>query len=178
MAPDTTHIRDVTPEDMDRISEIYAHYVLNTVITFEADPPDAAEMARRIASIQAGGFPYLVAEKASTVVGYAYAAPYRTRHAYRFTVEDTVYLDPSATGKGLGKRLLSDIIDVCTAKGFRQMIGIVAGHENAASINLHKSLGFEQVGVTKSVGQKFGRWIDTTYLQRPLGPGDMDPPIE
>ena len=178
MAQDTIHIRDATPQDMDRISEIYAHYVLNTVITFELDPPDATEMARRAASIQSSGFPYLVADQAGTVLGYAYAAPYRTRPAYRFTVEDTVYLDPSATGKGLGKRLLSDIIDICTEKGFRQMIGIVAGHENAASINLHKSLKFEQVGVTKAVGQKFGRWIDTTYLQRPLGPGMSEPPIE
>ena len=179
MEKNATQLRDVHRDDMEKVAEIYAHYVLNTVITFEIDPPDAVEMARRAAEIKAHGLPFLVAESATgEVLGYAYASPFRARHAYRYTLEDTVYLDPAATGKGLGKLLLSDVIDRCTEAGFRQMLGIVAGHDNAASIKLHKSLGFKQVGQAQAVGQKLGQWIDTTYLQRPLGLGATEPPIE
>ena len=163
---------------MDAIAEIYRHYVLNTVITFESDPPPAEEMTGRWQAISGKGLPYLVAEVGDTVAGYAYAAPYRTRHAYRFSVEDTVYLDPAQTGKGLGRMLLSKLIHLCTERGYRQMIGIVAGHENAASVNLHKSLGFEFKGTTDAVGYKFDRWVDTLYFQRALGPGASEPPKE
>ncbi len=174
--PENTQIREVTDRDMARITEIYAHYVRTSVITFEYDPPSVEEMSLRRTRIQEKGLPYLVAEVDGDIAGFAYAAPFRARYAYRFSVEDTVYLDPAQTGRGLGKQLLSALIDTCTEKGYRQMIGIVAGRENLASINLHKSLGFEFKGTAEAVGYKFDRWIDTLHLQRPLGPGDQSPP--
>ncbi len=173
-----TQIRDATADDMAAIAAIYRHYVLNTVITFESDPPPPEEMAERWRAITSKGLPYLVATIDGQVAGYAYAAPFRTRHAYRFSVEDTVYLDKTRTGKGLGKMLLSRLVDICTDRGYRQMVGIVAGDDNLASINLHKSLGFEFKGTTEAVGYKFEQWVDTHYLQRPLGPGASEPPKE
>ena len=146
--------------------------MLHGLATFEEAPPDAAEMAARRADVLARGLPYLVAEEAGRILGYAYAAPYRARSAYRFTVEDSIYLDPAATGRGLGARLLAALIEASTAAGARQMLAVIGDSGNAASIAVHARAGFAHAGRFRSVGFKFGRWVDTVMMQRPLGPGD------
>ncbi|WP_244914049.1 GNAT family N-acetyltransferase [Methylobacterium frigidaeris] len=163
-------------DDIPAVTAIYFHAVATGRASFELEPPDEAEMGRRRAALVAGGYPYLVAERAGAVVGYAYAGPYRTRPAYRGTVETSVYLRPDQAGRGLGRRLLERLIAEATAAGFRQMVAVIGDSHNVASIALHAALGFRHVGVLTSVGWKHGTWLDTVLMQRPLGPGDGTPP--
>ena len=146
---------------MPAIQAIYARHVLEGLATFEELPPDLAEMAARRADILARGLPYLVAEEAGRVLGYAYAAPYRARSAYRFTIENSIYLDPAATGRGVGGLLLAALIEACRAWGGRQVLAVIGDSGNAASIALHARAGFRHVGTFHAVGFKFGRWVDT-----------------
>lgn len=169
-------LRPASPADVPRLVTIYADAVLNGCASFEIDPPDAAEMTARLAKIVEAGLPWLVAEVDGTVVGYAYAGPYRPRPAYRHTLENSVYVDPAAKGLGLGRRLLEALIEATTALGYRQMIAVIGDSANAASIGLHTALGFAPAGVFHSVGWKHGRWLDSVLMQRPLGPGDTTPP--
>ncbi len=172
-----THVlRPATPADVPAITAIYRPEVLSGTATFELDPPDEAEMAGRMATLLAGGFPYLAAEIAGAVVGYAYAGPYRARPAYRFAVEDSIYLAPDARGRGLGSLLLTRLVADAEACGFRQMIGVVGDSANLASVRLHRRAGFVLVGALAAVGWKHGRWLDTVILQRVLGTGAAAPP--
>lgn len=161
-------VRSATELDVSAIAEIYAHYVIHSAATFELEPPSCTEIERRRAEILSHGFPYLVAESDGRVTGYAYACHYRARPAYRFTVEDSVYIHPDFQRLGLGRALLTRVIELCAAAGYREMIAIIGDSANLASIRLHESLGFRKVGVLESVGQKFGRWIDTVIMQRTL----------
>ncbi len=169
-------IRDSLPADGPALAAIYGHHVLHGLGTFEEVPPNAAEMSARRAAVVARGLPYLAAEAAEGVVGFAYAAPFRLRAAYRYTVEDSIYIAPDRTGGGVGKMLLRAVIDRCETLGLRQMIAVVGDSGNAASIGLHRALGFEEVGVTPAVGFKHGRWVDIVTLRRALGAGDLTPP--
>ncbi len=160
-------IRPAATTDVPSIAAIYSHYVLTSTATFELEPPDVSEIARRISEITARGLPYLVAEVEGVVAGYAYAGMFRPRPGYRFTVEDTVYLRPDFTGRGLGSRLLGELISASKAAGCRQMVGGVGG-ENPASVAMHRALGFEHVGVLRKVGFKFEQWLDLTFMQLEL----------
>lgn len=157
---------------MVRVQAIYAGHVLKGTASFEEVPPDHAEICRRREDVLAARLPYLVAERGSEVVGFAYAARYRTRSAYRYTAEDSVYLDPAATGGGIGRALLSRVLELSTASGYREMVAVIGDSANAASIGLHRALGFTQVGTLTRVGFKFGRWLDSVLMQRPLGERD------
>jgi phosphinothricin acetyltransferase len=169
-------IRDAGAGDVPRITAIYAHHVLTGLATFELVPPDSAEMARRRANVLGWELPYFVAEDASGVLGYAYAAPYRTRAGYRYTVEDSIYVDPGAIGRGVGRRLLERLIESCTACGCRQMMAVIGDTDNRPSIALHEACGFVRVGMLPSTGFKFGRWVDSVLMQRGLGDADRSPP--
>ena len=169
-------IRPATAADIPAVTAIYRPAVLTGSASFEIEPPDEAEMRARWQAITAAGFPYLVAERGGAVCGYAYAGPYRTRPAYRFTVEDSVYVSPAHFGLGLGRALLARIIAECTAAGLRQMIAVIGDSANAASIGLHRSLGFRDAGLLRSVGFKHGRWLDGVLMQRALGEGDASLP--
>jgi phosphinothricin acetyltransferase len=165
-------VRDAGEADMVAVRGIYAHYVLNSLVTFEEAPPALEEMvARRLKSVGIG-MPYLVAEADGQIFGFAYAAPYHTRPAYRFTVEDSVYVADGMSGRGIGSALLGEVISRCERGPWRQMLAIVGDSANAASIALHRRFGFELVGTLRAVGFKFGRWVDTPLLQRALGPGE------
>jgi len=165
-------IRDVADGDMPMIRDIYAHHVLEGLASFEETPPDAAEMTRRRDAILDAGYPYLVAEASGVVVGYAYAASYRPRPAYRYTVENSVYVDTQIHRRGIGGQLVEHLIVRCTEMGFRQMVAIIGDSGNAPSIGLHRRCGFEKTGIQRSVGFKFGHWVDQVIMQRPLGDGD------
>jgi L-amino acid N-acyltransferase YncA len=169
-------LRPSRAEDVPAITAIYGLHVLTGTASFETEAPDAAEMARRWAGLVGRGYPYLVAEDAAGIAGYAYAGPYRARPAYRETVENSIYLRSDAMGRGLGRRLLDALIEACMARGFRQMIAVVGDSGNLASIRLHERAGFRLVGVLRSVGYKHERWLDTVLLQRALGAGDTEPP--
>jgi L-amino acid N-acyltransferase YncA len=171
-------IRPATDRDLAAITAIYGHHVLHGVASFEDEPPDCAEMARRRHAILDRGLPYLVAEGAGRVLGYCYASPYRTRSAYRFTTEDSIYVDADEAGRGIGRALLSELIQRCAAQGFRQMVAVVGGSDQWPSIRLHARLGFARVGVLPAVGFKFGGWVDTVLMQRALGEGADTPPAE
>ena len=164
-------IRPATPRDLAAITRIYDHAVRHGTASFEIEPPDEAEMARRQQALLAGGFPYLVAEQDGMVAGYAYAGPYRARPAYRWSVEDSIYLDPRMQGRGIGRKLLERLIVEAQARKFRQMIAVIGDSANAPSIELHRALGFRLVGTFDNVGFKFGRWLDSVLMQRPLGEG-------
>lgn len=168
-------IRDSRESDLPAITEIYADAVVNGTASFELTPPDAAGMAARRAALIEGGYPYLVAERAGAVLAYAYAGPYRPRPAYGATVENSIYAAPAARGQGVGRALLARLVAEAEARGFRQMIAVIGDSENHASRALHASLGFELVGVLRSVGWKHGRWLDSVLMQRPLGEGDATP---
>jgi L-amino acid N-acyltransferase YncA len=161
-------IRPSNESDIEAISRIYAHYVRHSTTTFETEPPDVAELGRRRADIKQRNLPYLVLESNSSVVGYAYATPYRPRNAYRFTVEDSIYIHPEHLGQGLGKTLLSALINGCAQSGARQMIAVIGGGDNTASIGLHESFGFRHAGTLRSVGFKFEQWVDTVLMQKAL----------
>jgi L-amino acid N-acyltransferase YncA len=176
MTKDTPVLREAREADLPAIVDIYGHHVLHGVASFEEVPPSLEEMQRRYRAIAERGMPYLVAELAGSVAGYCYAGPYRPRPAYRYTVEDSVYLHPSQVGRGLGRLLLGELIARCEALGLRQMVAIIGGRETVASIALHARMGFRHVGVLEGVGFKFGRWLETVLMQRPLGAGAQTPP--
>ena len=159
-------IRTVNERDIDTITRIYAHYVRHSTATFEINPPDLSEMDRRRLEVLSQGLPYPVAEANGIVVGYAYASPYRPRPAYRFTVEDSVYIHPGFLARGLGRLILTRLIERCETRGRRQMVAIIGNSGNAASIRLHAAFGFHTVGVLQKVGRKFGQWVDTVITQR------------
>ncbi|MEN4750255.1 N-acetyltransferase family protein [Pseudomonas sp. Ps21-P2] len=169
-------LRDARESDMPAVQAIYAHHVIHGTASFELEPPTLEQMLQRRADICANGLPYLLAERDGEVVGYAYATPYRPRPAYRFTVEDSVYVREGMAGFGIGHALLAAVIQHCTASGRRQMVAIIGNSENSASIRLHTRLGFRQVGVFESVGFKHGRWLDTVIMQRELGEGASTTP--
>ena len=169
-------VRDALPADLPIVQSIYAHHVLNGLASFEEAPPDVAEIERRYRDIVARGLPYVVAESEGRVAGFAYAGPYRTRPAYRYTVEDSVYIAPDAVGRGLGRAALSEVIRRADARGCRQMVAIIGDSGNRASIVLHEKLGFRHAATLRAVGFKFGRWVDTILMQLSLGPGDGRPP--
>ena len=172
----TLTVRPSTDADLPAITAIYGWNVLNGLGTFEEIPPDLAEMTRRRTSFLDKGMPYLVAEQDGLVLGYAYAGPFRLRAAYRYTVEDSVYVGSGAVGKGVGKALLTALIAACEALGLRQMCAVIGDSGNAASIALHAAMGFEQRGLFPAMGYKFGRWVDLVWMQRPLnGGGSREP---
>jgi L-amino acid N-acyltransferase YncA len=158
------------------ITTIYAHRVLHGLASFEIEPPSQDDMRRRHLDIVSRNYPYLVAECAGEVVGYAYASPYRLRPAYRHTAENSVYLHPAWTGRGIGRQLVSALLAECEARRLRQLVAVIGDSANRASIGLHKSLGFREVGVLRSVGFKFDRWVNSVLMQRALGAGDSTPP--
>jgi phosphinothricin acetyltransferase len=166
-------VRDAA--DLPAVHAIYGHHVRHGLASFEEVPPDVAELARRRDEIVARGLPYLVVEHDGAVRAYAYAAPYRARSAYRFTVEDSVYVAPDATGRGLGRAALAELIRRCERLDLRQMIAVIGDSGNVASIKLHERLGFRPVGILSSVGFKFGRWVDSVLMQRSLGGGALPP---
>jgi L-amino acid N-acyltransferase YncA len=169
-------IRPAAEADLAEITAIYAHAVRTGTATFELEPPDLAEMTTRFGNLAAAGFPYLVATDDGHVVGYAYAGPYRARPAYRFTVENSVYLPPHAQRRGIGLKLLNRLVAESAARGFRQMIAVIGDSANAGSIGVHTRAGFQMIGTFHSVGFKFGRWLDTVLMQRELGDGARTAP--
>jgi L-amino acid N-acyltransferase YncA len=170
-------VRDAREADTASIQKIYAHYVLNGVATFEEAPPTLEDMCSRREIIQGAGLPYLVAELQEHIVGYVYATVYRPRPAYRHTVEDSVYVAEEFQSKGVGRALLSTLIERCEAGDWRQMIAIIGDGDNMGSIALHSRLSFQQVGTLKAVGFKLGRWVDTVLMQRALGRADRSMPL-
>ncbi|MBL4691737.1 MAG: N-acetyltransferase [Magnetovibrio sp.] len=169
-------MRDFQPKDAAAIQKIYAHYVANSVASFEETAPDVDEILNRHQSILDFGAAYIVAELDGDICGFAYASKFRPRSAYRHTVEDSIYVDPNVTGRGVGTQLLESLIERCTQLGFRQMVAVIGGTGNEASVNLHKRLGFEQQAVLKSIGFKFDAWADIVLMQLPLGEGDTSLP--
>lgn len=175
----TITLRDATEADMAQVQRIYAHHVLHGLASFEEEPPALDEMLSRRMKVLEFGLPYIVAvDESGRVLGYAYATQYRPRRAYRFTVEDSVYMAEGEQGRGVGKRLLMAVVDRCTDAGFRQMVAIIGNSANAGSIGLHGSCGFRTVGTFENVGFKHGDWRDTVLMQRSLGPGAAEPPRE
>ncbi|MGE2731227.1 N-acetyltransferase family protein [Mycolicibacterium vaccae] len=161
-------VRPAVPEDADSIVAIYRHYVLTGVATFEVEPPDRDEVLRRMGAVTAAGLPYLIAEADGEVLGYAYCAPWKTRPAYRATVEDSVYVAPDATGRGVGGALLDALLAECVSAGIRQVIAVIVDADDASSLTLHRRRGFVDAGRLCAVGFKHGRWLDTVLLQKSL----------
>ena len=171
-------IRACTEQDIRAVTEIYRHYVLHSPATFEIVPPTYDEMLARYRKIAEGGFVYLVAEQGREIVGYAYVSTYRERPAYRFSVENSVYIRPGMQRRGIGRRLLEALLAECENRPFRQVLAVIGDSANAASIELHRSLGFEHAGILRAVGYKFGRWLDCVLMQKAVGDGDRAPPKE
>lgn len=169
-------LRPATPADADAIAAIYAPHVLEGTASYETAPPDGAEMARRMQSVQAQGYPYLVADHGGRVLGYAYGSPFRSRPGYRFTVENSIYVAPDAQGMGVGRALLKALIDQCTRAGFRRMVAVIGDGSNEGSLGLHRALGFTLAGTVPGLGVKHGRWLDWVLMMRPLGDPDAPPP--
>ena len=169
-------IRAVRPEDLEAVTAVYAHDVVHGTGTFEIVPPTVAEMAARVTTVTSAGLPYLVAVEGGAVVGFAYAGAYRPRPAYRFTVEDSIYLRPDAAGRGIGTQLLTQVVGECETLGLRQMIAVIGDSENLGSIRTHAKCGFAPVGTFRAVGWKHGRWLDTVLMQRSLGAGATTSP--
>lgn len=169
-------VRRATRDDIPAVTAIYGHHVATGLASFELEPPSVDEMSRRHRELAGGGYPYLVAERGGQIVGYAYAGAYRARPAYRFSVENSVYVDPDARRGGIGRALLEALIAECERLGFRQMVAVIGDSGNAASIGLHAGCGFAMVGTLPAVGYKFGRWVDSVFMQRPLGEGGRTPP--
>ena len=170
-------VRDAEASDHEPMRVIYAHHVLNGLGSFEAAAPGAADFSSRMASITSLGLPCLVAASAGVVLGYAYASTFRPRIGYRYTVEDSVYVAPEHLGKGVGRALLSEIVERCTRMNLRQMTAFIGDSGNAPSVALHRACGFEMAGVLRGVGFKHGRWVDVVVMQRALGHGDTAPPV-
>jgi L-amino acid N-acyltransferase YncA len=171
-------VRDSLEADIDSIQAIYAHHVLTGTASFELDPPDSTEMARRRADVLANGFPYLVAVRGEQILGYAYANLFRTRPAYRFSVENSIYVREGLRRQGVGRALLTALIARCEANGVRQILAVIGDSANTGSIGLHAACGFRFAGVLRASGWKFERWIDTVLMQLELGEGDRSPPRE
>jgi L-amino acid N-acyltransferase YncA len=171
-------IRPAAETDLPFITEIYEHAVRHGTATFELTPPDLTEMTRRFRALMDGGFPYFVASLDGRVVGYAYSGAYRPRPAYRFTVENSVYLEPAIHRRGVGLQLMQRLIIACEALGYRQMIAVIGDSANAGSIGVHARCGFQMIGTHPNVGFKFGRWLDTVTMQRALGEGATTLPAE
>jgi phosphinothricin acetyltransferase len=170
-------IRDSEPGDIPAITAIYGHSVMASLATFDEVAPNSEEMAQRRAEVIEAGLPFIVAvENDGRLLGYAYAGAFRRRTGYRYTLEDSIYVDRNATHRGIGTALLTELIDRCAAAGYRQMVAVIADTERAASIGLHEKLGFKTVGTLPAVGFKFRRWIDVVLMQRALGPGDSVTP--
>lgn len=170
-------IRAATDADVPDIQAIYAHHVLHGTGTFEEDPLSVEDMMVRFRKVVDRGYVWLVATDATGVLGYGYYAPFRERSAYRFTVEDSIYVREDVRGQGVGKMLVTHLIERATAAGLRQMIAVIGDSENVGSIGVHASLGFHMIGTMKSAGLKFGRWLDVVTMQRPLGKGDSTLPV-
>jgi L-amino acid N-acyltransferase YncA len=168
-------IRPSQAEDLDAVTSIYAWNVLHGTGTFEIDAPDRTEMERRRGDVVGKGLPWLVLERAGTVLGYAYANEFRPRPAYRFCLEDSVYLAPDAVGLGFGRLLLAELLARCEAVGARQMLAVIGDSGNAGSIGVHRTLGFALTGTIKAAGRKFDRWLDVVVMQKSLGAGDAAP---
>ena len=171
-------IRPATEADLPFVTEIYEHAVRYGTATFELIPPDRAEMTRRVKALRDGGFPYFVGVLEGRVVGYSYAGPYRPRPAYRFTVENSVYLQPAIHRRGIGLQLLQRLITESEQRGYRQMIAVVGDSANAGSIGVHTKCGFQMIGTHPNVGFKFGRWLDTVMMQLALGDGGSTVPAD
>ena len=169
-------IRPCLDADVPAITAIYAHHVETGTASFETVPPDEVEMRRRRDVLVKNRYPYFVAELGDEVCGYAYAGPYRTRPAYRHSVEDSVYVARSAQRRGVGRALLDAVIRACADQGFRQMVAIIGDSSQTASIGLHRAMGFEMVGTLRNVGYKHGRWLDSVFMQLALGEGAGTPP--
>lgn len=169
-------LRDALQADMPSIFEIYADEVINGVSSWEELPPSIEELSRRYGNIVNKGFPYRVAEMHDRVVGYSYASAYRPRSGYRYTIENTIYIDKNQRGLGLGRCLLEDLISNCETKGYRQMVAVIGDSNNHVSINFHTRMGFVHAGVLKSIGFKHGRWMDSVIMQRALSGGDKSLP--
>lgn len=167
----TVTVRDATADDVAAIRAIYARHVRDGLASFEEVPPTVAEMAKRFAAVTGAGFPYVAAEKDGRLVGYAYASLYRTRSAYRFTLEDSIYVDAEFPRHGIGRLLLAALIARAEAGPWRQMIAVIGDSANAGSIGVHRALGFTMTGTLAAVGFKHGRWVDSVLMQRPLGAG-------
>lgn len=172
----TYTLRLASTSDLPAITAIYAHHVQSGLASFETDAPSVAEMTQRFHAITERGYPYLVAVDGDQVLGYAYANAFRTRPAYRFTVEDSIYLAPDAARRGIGRALLLRLIEVCESAGFRQMLAVIGDSANQASIGVHRACGFSRLAVFEGLGWKFDRWVDTVIMQRALGAGVSTPP--
>jgi len=169
-------VRDATEADAQALADIYGDAVLHGFGTFEDVPPSPADMDARRRALQDRGLPYLVAEADGQVLGFAYAGPFRPRAAYRYTLEDSVYVGPKAKGQGVGRAVLCAVISACEALGVRQLMAVIGDSGNQGSIGLHTALGFERTGISRSVGFKHGRWVDIVHMQKPLNGGDTRPP--
>lgn len=169
-------LRSVTLDDVAAIHRLYAYHVETGLASWELEPPSGDEMLRRVQAILGAGYPYLVATIADELVGYAYASSYRPRAGYRYTVEDSIYLDPKVAGRGIGRYLLSALIRATTECGYRQMIAVIGDSRNLASIRLHAALGFTHIGTFPQVGWKHGQWLDSVMMQLTLGAGATTPP--
>jgi phosphinothricin acetyltransferase len=169
-------VRAASPGDLPAIHSIYAHHVLHGLASFEEEPPTVEELERRWRDVTGRGLPYLVAEQEGVIGGYGYCAPYRARSAYRYALEDSVYVRHDMTGRGIGRRLLEELIARCAALGYRQIIAVIGDSANVASIGVHEACGFLRVGTLRSAGFKLGRWVDSVFMQKPLGPGDATKP--
>ena len=169
-------IRTATAADIPEVQSIYAHHVLTGTGTFEEEPPSVEDMAERLVSVVLHGWSWLVATDATGVLGFAYYTQFRDRSAYRYCVEDSVYVREDVRGQGVGKALVARLIEDATARGMRQLIAVIGDSENTGSIGVHASLGFQMVGTLRSAGVKFGRWVDVVSMQRSLGRGDADVP--
>ena len=169
-------IRPSREDDLSGITALYAHHVLHGTGTFETDPPTEAEMAARRADVLGRGLPHLVMTDGNRLLGFAYCQWFKPRPAYRFSAEDSIYLQPEASGKGLGRELLSALVTQAESAGIRKLIAVIGDSANAGSIGVHRSLGFAPVGVIQSCGWKFGRWLDIVLMEKPLGAGDATAP--
>jgi len=169
-------VRPAVPQDLPAIQAIYANHVLHGLASFEEEAPPLEEMRRRFEEVTGKGLPYLVAEDKGEVLGYGYCALYRSRSAYRYTLEDSVYVKQGHQGRGIGRALLAELIVRCEARNYRQIIAVIGDSANAASIALHAGQGFVRAGNLRSTGYKFGRWVDSVLMQRPLGKGDGTKP--
>jgi phosphinothricin acetyltransferase len=176
MSIDGVLIRPSREDDVEDITAIYRHHVLHGIASFEEVPPEPDEIARRRRDVIAFGLPHLVAEQSRRVLGYSYAARYHTRSGYRFTLEDTIYVDAAEVGRGIGTALLASLLERCTEQGYRQMVAVIGSSDNWPSIRLHQALGFAQIGILRTIGFKLGGWVDIVLMQRALGPGATTAP--
>jgi phosphinothricin acetyltransferase len=169
-------LRPSHEDDVPAITAIYGHHVLHGTGTFETTPPTETEMAARRADVLGKGLPYLVAEQEGRVLGFAYCQWFKPRPAYRFSAEDSIYLHPDAAGQGIGRRLLTELVKQAEAVGLRKLIAVIGDSGNAGSIGVHRALGFDKVGIVRSCGWKFDRWLDIVMMEKSIGAGDGSPP--